>query len=113
MSAEDVAAAFLTEFGSYVMKELEKDYGAKDLSITPIDFWFTVPATWQEAAVAATRSAALRAGFRSRSQDTLSFITEPESAAISILSQATARNSTLINVSMCRRLGHQLTVAGR
>ena len=98
MSPEEVVTAFLLNFRVHVMSELEKTHGTATVKITPIDFWFTVPATWQEVAVATTREAAINAGFCSRKDDTLNFITEPEAAAIAILSYHTTKNPYLLRV---------------
>lgn len=98
MTAEEVAAAYLSKLYRHTMEVLEKRYTAKILKPIPIDFWFTVPATWQESAIDATRTAAEKAGFGSREADSLNIITEPEAAAIATFSDAIDRNPDLIKV---------------
>lgn len=98
MTAEDVVTAYLRELYSHAMSRLERKYTAGELNVVPIDFWFTVPATWEESAVGATRNAALAAGFARRPGDELYMITEPEAAAISSLSLAIENNPGLYKV---------------
>lgn len=97
-TAEDVAAAYLQCMYQHVMDVLTKVYSAEILKVTAIDWWFTVPATWQDAANDATRNAAARAGFGSRKGDELYMITEPEAAAVAILSMAIEKNPGLFKV---------------
>lgn len=98
MTAEEVTVAYLSKLYSHTMDVLAKNYTTNILAATSIDVWFTVPATWQESAVAATRTAAEEAGFGSRERDTLNIITEPEAAAIAALSNAVEENPGLIKV---------------
>ncbi|KAM5350692.1 hypothetical protein ACJ41O_007197 [Fusarium nematophilum] len=58
-----------------------------NLGITPMEVWITVPAIWTDAAKKSTMEAAKTAGFGSRTWlgDTISVITEPEAAALTIL----------------------------
>lgn len=98
MTAEQVTAAYLSKLYSHTMEAMEKRYTASILRVTPIDFWFTVPATWQAYAVEATRTAAEEGGFGSRRGDRLSIITEPEAAAIAVLSKAMEENPELLKV---------------
>lgn len=101
MTAEEVTTAYLSELYYHTLDVLEKRLTANILKVTPIDFWFTVPATWQESSIDVTRAAAERAGFGSRDGDELSIITEPEAAAIAVLSHAADRNPNLIKVWQC------------
>ncbi|KAK5120261.1 hypothetical protein LTR85_006467 [Meristemomyces frigidus] len=50
-----------------------------------MDCWLTVPAVWSDQARHATKAAAKAAGFGSRAGDTISVISEPEAAAITVL----------------------------
>lgn len=98
MTAGEVAAAYLSKLYDHTMEVLRRRHTANILEVTPIDFWFTVPANWQEDAIDATRTAAEVAGFGSRFGDQLSIITEPEAAAIAVLSTANNDNPALIEV---------------
>lgn len=99
MSAEEVAVAYLSKLYQHTMNVLEKRHTASILKVTPIDFWFTVPATWQESAVDATREAAAEAGFGSRESDQLNIMSEPEAAAIAVLASAVDKYPDMIKVS--------------
>lgn len=80
--ATEVVADFLHEVYKHLYSVLEGVLSRqqKRLSDHPIDFWFTVPASWSGGARKATRDAAVRAGFGSRPGDYISIITEPEAA---------------------------------
>lgn len=101
MTAIDLVAKYLEKLYSHTMDRLSRNYGPSMLKVTPIDFWFTVPAKWQETAKDATIEAANRAGFgtqEGRYEDELNIITEPEAAAIAILSEAIRKKPTLFKV---------------
>ena len=66
------------------MKILGKHY-ADFLEVTPIEFWFTMPALWSDKSQHTTRVAAQRAGFGSRPKDTIRMITEPEAGVIAAM----------------------------
>lgn len=85
MTAEEVTAAYLTPFYRHVMGHLEKRFSADMLQSMQIEYYFTVPALWSDRAKAATRSAAMTAGFASRTGDTIFMIPEPEAAAVAAL----------------------------
>ncbi|KAH7304134.1 hypothetical protein B0I35DRAFT_152542 [Stachybotrys elegans] len=85
-SAQQVCQDFLAQVYRHVMQALEAHYPAH-LSITPVEFYFTMPAIWTDRAQAATKDAARGAGFGSRSLDTIHMITEPEAAAIAALKE--------------------------
>lgn len=99
MTAEEVVTAYLSHLYKHTLGRLTKVHGEAVMDVTSIDFWFTVPATWQESANYATRMAAMGAGFGSRRGDQLYMITEPEAAAMAILSQANDANPALYKVS--------------
>lgn len=111
MTPEDVATAFLTKVYDHTVEHIERRMPSSYLAATPMDFWFTVPAMWEESAKDATLRIARNAGFGRRDGDTLSIITEPEAAAIAVLSQAIERNPNVIKVCnhAKRTPDHQLT----
>ncbi|KAF5965228.1 Hsp70 chaperone protein [Fusarium bulbicola] len=83
---EDVVTDFLTLLYSHVMSLLADKFGTL-IELSPIEFWFTVPAIWSLRAEDATRNAALKAGFGSRAKDSVHMVREPEAAAIACLSE--------------------------
>jgi molecular chaperone DnaK (HSP70) len=85
----DVAGDYLWELSKYFMKELEKRISPEILRVTPIEFWFTVPAMWSDKAKDATKQAALKAKFASRPGDKIYMIPEPEAAAVAVLKSLT------------------------
>lgn len=90
--AVDVVADYLTGVYEHIMHMLEKGLTEPILSMSPIEFWFTMPAIWSDKAQAATREAAQRAGFGPRPErlkDAIYMITEPEAAAIAALTRST------------------------
>ncbi|KAM3505005.1 hypothetical protein MY11210_008142 [Beauveria gryllotalpidicola] len=92
MSAQQVCQDFLAQIYRHVMKVLKAQYPAH-LDMTPIEFYFTMPAIWTDSAQAATKAAAGGAGFGSRSLDTMHMITEPKAAAIAALKEELAPGS--------------------
>jgi molecular chaperone DnaK (HSP70) len=90
--ATEVAADFLSEVYKHILKTIAKQITEEALSITPLEFWFTVPAIWSDRAKDATRKAAELAGFgkdHKRGEDKIFMITEPEAAAIAALKKTT------------------------
>ncbi|KAK2875390.1 hypothetical protein FQN49_001639 [Arthroderma sp. PD_2] len=87
--AVTVVADFLEAVYKHTINVLEKQITADVLAITPMEFWFTMPAIWSDGAQHATREAAKRAGFGSRPGDNISMISEPEAAAIAALKEHT------------------------
>lgn len=98
MTAQEVVTAYLKKLYDHTTDRLKRIYTENILNVTPIHFWFTVPATWQEIANEATRSAAESAGFGKRKIDELFLITEPEAASIAVLSEAIDKNPGLYKV---------------
>lgn len=98
MSAKELVTAYLTKMYEHCMEMLKQRYTANILVITPIDFWLTVPATWQPGTVNDTKAAASAAGFGTRDGDTLNVITEPEASGIAILTEQAETNPELIKV---------------
>jgi hypothetical protein len=90
--AVEVVADYLTGVYEHIMYTLEKGLTRPILKVSPIEFWFTMPAIWSDQAQAATREAAQRAGFGpqpGRLSDAIYMITEPEAAAIAALTRST------------------------
>lgn len=98
MTAKELVTAYLTKMYDHCMEVLEQRYTANILITTPIDFWLTVPATWQAGAVDDTKAAAGSAGCGTRDGDTLNVITEPEASGIAILTEQAERNPELNKV---------------
>jgi molecular chaperone DnaK (HSP70) len=89
-SPEDLVGEYLAKVYEHILKIIGKSITEETLQVTPIEFWFTVPAIWSDRAQRATRDAARRAGFAGtlhRPSDRLFLITEPEAAAIAVLSK--------------------------
>jgi molecular chaperone DnaK (HSP70) len=90
--AIQVVSDFLSEVYKHILKMIAKQITEEALRITPLEFWFTVPAIWSDRAKDATRKAAEIAGFgnsHDRREDTIFMITEPEAAAIAALKKTT------------------------
>jgi molecular chaperone DnaK (HSP70) len=103
-TAKEVVADYLREIYQHSMMHLESRISAEILQLTPIEFWFTVPAIWSDGARADTLSAARLAGFGSRPNDNINLIPEPEAAAISVLSTLTSdRSEEQVEVSLMKR----------
>ncbi|KAJ5708930.1 hypothetical protein N7493_010264 [Penicillium malachiteum] len=83
--ARDVCADYLREIYKHIIIILEKRHTPEVLKVTPLDFWFTIPAIWSDKAKEDTLNVAIDAGFKSRSTDDITIITEPEAAAIATL----------------------------
>ncbi|GBF66389.1 hypothetical protein TMEN_9109 [Trichophyton mentagrophytes] len=89
-SAVGVVGDFLKEVRTHILKMIEKQITKEVLGITPIEYWFTVPAIWSNQAKAQTKTAAQRAGFAyniERPNDQIFMVTEPEAAAIAALNK--------------------------
>lgn len=84
-TAVDVATDYLKKLYEHCMDILTKHY-ADLLIVTPIEFWFTMPAMWRDQAQAKTRRAAMNAGFGTRKNDAIKMITEPEAGVIAAMS---------------------------
>lgn len=80
-----VCADYLKALHEHMVQTLCKKFGDRVYANTPIDLWLTVPAIWSDSAKDATRSAAILAGFASRSFDKVFVISEPEAAALAAL----------------------------
>lgn len=101
-TAEDVVADYLTHLYRHCMHSLEQRMTQEILKLTPIEFWFTMPAIWSDDAQLATMEAAKRAGFgksSKREYDTISMIREPEAAALSALKNTADEFDDLVEIN--------------
>ncbi|KAL1953029.1 hypothetical protein VTO42DRAFT_3757 [Malbranchea cinnamomea] len=80
----DVAADYLFKLRGAMRNQLQKTLGEVfTREERNIRYFLTVPAIWNDAAKAATRAAAIQAGFlRDENDNRLTLITEPEAAAM-------------------------------
>ncbi|KAI9849363.1 MAG: hypothetical protein M1838_000198 [Thelocarpon superellum] len=80
----DVAADYLFKLRQATRNQLQKTLGEVfNREERNIRYYLTVPAIWNDAGKAATRSAAIQAGFlRDENDNRLTLITEPEAAAL-------------------------------
>jgi len=80
----DVAADYLAKLRVAMRHQLQKTLGEVfNREERNIKYFLTVPAIWNDAGKAATRQAAIRAGFiRDENDNRLTLITEPEAAAM-------------------------------
>lgn len=53
-TAVDICADYLTEVAKFTYEELKKEIGEDVLRVSPLEFWFTVPAVWSDRAKADT-----------------------------------------------------------
>lgn len=83
-SAERVCSDYMACLYRHLVSRIQHKV---KLDITPMEVWITVPAIWSDSAKQSTLRAAERAGFGKRQYlgDTISVITEPEAAALTIL----------------------------
>jgi molecular chaperone DnaK (HSP70) len=91
-SAIQVVADYLSKVYNHILQAIAKQITEATLQITPLEFWFTVPAIWSDEAKHATLQAAHIAGFGTRPgnvEDKINLITEPEAAAIAALRKTT------------------------
>ncbi|KAF9629605.1 putative hsp70 family protein [Lasiodiplodia theobromae] len=92
-SAQEVVTDYLKAIYRYLTEQLSKHFRKEVFDATPMECWLTVPAIWSDAAKAATRAAAIKAGFASRRGDEVKIITEPEAAALAALKPHVGRNA--------------------
>lgn len=84
-TALEVTTDYLTILYKHFIEEIRRPFQSAVFDVTPMEFWFTHPATWSDRAKDATKQAALAAGFSSRTGDSFNLIPEPEAAAIAAL----------------------------
>jgi hypothetical protein len=98
-TAIDLCADYLTEIAVFAYEELKRKMGEDVVAVSPLEFWFTVPAVWSDRAKSATLRAAEKAAKNAqvlRSASVSSFlIAEPEAAAVATLATITQGGSTL------------------
>jgi molecular chaperone DnaK (HSP70) len=87
------------------MDRLERKLTKDLLNVTPIEFWFTMPAIWSDEAQHATRTAAMCAGFGTRSGDSVKMITEPEAAALAAFKTTKDKFDDLLVVRLAAHHG--------
>ncbi|RJE26439.1 hypothetical protein PHISCL_01240 [Aspergillus sclerotialis] len=80
MEAVSVVADFLRHVHEYLSSLLIAH------AYLPTDFWFTVPAAWSENARTLMGEAMANAGFGERQQDRVLMMSEPEAAALAVIS---------------------------
>ncbi|RDW64368.1 Hsp70 family protein [Aspergillus mulundensis] len=61
--AVEVAGDYLAEVHQHILRVIGKSITEETLQVTPLEFWFTVPAIWSDRAKDATKKATRRAGF--------------------------------------------------
>lgn len=92
--AIETVADFLKLLWDHVLKNVRQSIGNRLVDKTPFRVVLTIPAIWKTDVVARMRQAARQAGIladRSCGQTTLSFITEPEAAALATFSDMKRR----------------------
>lgn len=94
-SAKMVVTDYLRLLCQFAMRELRDVFSEEVIGVTGLDFYFTVPAIWSDAARAATLEAAREAGFASRSNDSISLVPEPEAAGVATLKHLTHKGSEM------------------
>lgn len=82
MTATEVVRDYLAELYKHAVACVVRELSQQVFDSLPMECWITMPAIWSDGAQSATREAALKAGFGSRPNDTVSMITEPEAAAL-------------------------------
>ncbi|KAI8633026.1 hypothetical protein F5Y19DRAFT_416205 [Xylariaceae sp. FL1651] len=90
----EIIGDYLKYLWDHVLENVRRSIGTRIMSKTPFHVELTIPAIWKPYAVAKMRLAATRAGIlanRPCGQTTLSFITEPEAAALATLSDMRRR----------------------
>ncbi|KAI9890244.1 MAG: hypothetical protein M1814_004279 [Vezdaea aestivalis] len=88
-TAVKVVEDYLKELYAYTLSALEREITKDTLAVTPMEFWFTIPAIWSDQAKSATLTAAKNAGFGARHGDKICMIAEPEAAALTTLCYST------------------------
>ncbi|EER25876.1 hypothetical protein CPC735_043200 [Coccidioides posadasii C735 delta SOWgp] len=78
---QSLCKEFLKYLHAHIMNAVNKEYSGV-IETTPIDFVFSAPAEWGKEYTGNLKKAAESAGFRSRLKDKISFIDEPEAAAL-------------------------------
>ncbi|KAF7189778.1 Heat shock 70 kDa protein 12B [Pseudocercospora fuligena] len=86
----ELCADFLREIVIFAYGQLSRRHSEETLSVTPLEFWFTVPAVWSDKAkmqtLHAIQRAGVLAGIPALAGSEVYLIREPEAAAIATLS---------------------------
>jgi hypothetical protein len=99
---KEVVTDYLTELYKWLETRLKaRDEGL--FNISPLEIWVTVPAMWTDAAKNVTLEAVRAAGFGKRPSDTVNMISEPEAAALAVITQQTGLGA-ITNLEVCRYL---------
>jgi hypothetical protein len=104
-TSKEVTSDIFKCLKDHAMTTLGPIYTPEQIDVTPIDHWITYPASWEDESIEATKQAALLAGIgktAARRDDRLFLITEPEAAAMYILTDATDKNPGLYKVRLYR-----------
>lgn len=97
-TAEEVVTDYLHEIYNWIFNMISNRISVEVLAMTPMEFWFTVPAIWSDRAKSATIMAAKNAGFAGRDADSIRLIPEPEAAGVATLKGlAEGSSATKIN----------------
>lgn len=96
-SAVDVCADYLGNIAVFAHDVLKQTCSPETLAVTPLEFWVTVPAVWNDKAKADTLRAAEKASrkakvFRDTTVSTF-LIPEPQAAAVAAISSITQGGS--------------------
>ncbi|KMU89820.1 Hsp70 family protein [Coccidioides immitis H538.4] len=78
---QSLCKEFLKHLHAHIMNAVNKEYSGI-IETTPVDFVFSAPAEYGKEYTGNLKKAAESAGFRSRLKDKISFIDEPEAAAL-------------------------------
>lgn len=97
--AQNVTVDFFKELYAFTMTNLKRDYPDKVIDLTPIKYWFTMPAIWSDEAQIRTLQAAKKGGFATRKGDEVFVIPEPEAAALATLTSHHLGYGDYIDVS--------------
>lgn len=81
--AVDVVADFLSQIHAHIIQTIRQS-AFVDLKFVPVDFWFTIPASWSEEAQCLMRHAIKMAGIGSSPLHRVQSTTEPEAAALAV-----------------------------
>ena len=81
ITAQELTTAYLRGLHEHFQQVMRQRFGTALVNTTTMDVWLTVPATWENRAKNAKRTAAKDAGFAGGASDSLNIITEPEAAA--------------------------------
>lgn len=98
-TAVDLCADYLAKIATFSYDTLKRKFSPEIIAISPLEFWFTVPALWSDEAKSDTLRAAEKAAktaaiFKDATVSTF-LIAEPEAAAVATISALTEGGSRL------------------